>query len=210
MITIKDFMETVNYRVTEGSDYCWNCYGENAYRLDYWNQDHEGHTVSIVFDTRTHEVYEANAYDYKRERAYRLINPAYKQAHNDEADDRGVLGNQAWDDVNYIDLETEEDFLDKAHAIITNKDYDTRVQIPLTLPDDQLFELMKLAHERDVTLNQMVEALLKDAIDNEEMLKDWVGQDTEMRDEYDFTEAVRGPVEKSIKKIKKAKKKGRM
>lgn len=165
MITIKDFMEVVNYRVTEGSDYCWSCYGENAYSLDYWNQDYEGHTVSIVFDTRTHEVYEACAYDYKRERAYRLINPEYKQAHTDEANSRGVDIDQAWDDVNYVDLETEDDFLDKARAIVAGQDYDTRVQVPVEFTDEELLRYMKLAHERDMTFNQLVEEALRHAIE---------------------------------------------
>jgi hypothetical protein len=168
MITVKEFMEICDYKITEGSDYCWQCYGPHAYRLDSWNQDQEGHTVSIVFDTRTHVVYEASAYDYKRNRAYRLINPDYKFAHDDEAAGRGVDINQAWDDVNYIDLDVDDDFIQKALAIVADEDYDTRVEVPLTLPDDVLFELMKLAHERDVTLNQLVEEVLWTAIRAEE------------------------------------------
>jgi hypothetical protein len=202
MITLKDFMETVDYKVTEGSDYCWNCYGPNAYRLDSWNQEQDGHTVSIVFDTRSHVVYEANAYDYQRNRAYRLINPDYVQAHKDEAVDRGVDIDQAWDDVNYVDLETDEDFLEKARAIVAEEEYDTRVQVPLTLPDDQMFELMKMAHERDLTLNQMVEQMLREVIEREEFAQSL----DSIRDEYDFSDAERGPVDKAVKKLKKKKK----
>jgi hypothetical protein len=200
MITLKDFMETVDYKITEGSEYLWQCFGPNAYRLDSWNQDQNGHSVSITFDTRTHLVYEANAYDYSRNRAYRLINPDYKAAHDGEANDRGVLGNQAWDDVNYIDLETDEDFLAKARAIVAEEDYDTRIEVPLTLPDDSLFELMKLAHEADMTLNQYVEQLLRHAIEREELSR----QLDDMRDEYDFSDAVSGvPAKISIKKKKR-------
>lgn len=168
MITLKDFMETVDYKITEGSDYCWNCYGLNAYSLDSWNQEQEGHTISIVFDTRTHIVYEACAYDYSRNRAYRLINPNYKHAHNDEAKQRGIDVDQAWDDVNYVDIETDEDFLEKARKIVDGEEYDTRVSVPLTVPDDVLFELMKKAHEEDITLNQLVENVLWEAIRAEE------------------------------------------
>ncbi len=165
MITLKDFMETVDYKVTEGSEYCWMCYGPNAYRLDSWNQEQEGHTVSIVFDTRTHVVYEATAYDYKRERAYRLINPDFKDAHSEESADRGVLENQAWDDVDYVDLETDEDFLEKARAIVADEDYDTRVQVPVNFTDEELLSYMKAAHERDITFNQLVEMALREAIE---------------------------------------------
>ena len=165
MITLKDFMETVDYKVTEGSDYGWNCYGPNAYRLDSWNQDQEGHTVGIIFDTRTHTVYEVSAYDYKREHAYRLINPDFKDAHSAESNDRGVLENQAWDDVDYVDLDTDEDFLEKARAIVADEDYDTRVKVPVDFTDEELLTYMKLAHERDITFNQLVEEALREAIE---------------------------------------------
>jgi hypothetical protein len=191
MITLKDFMEVVDYRITEGSEYCWDCYGPNAYRLDSWNQDQEGHTVSILFDTRTHEVYEANAYDYKRNLAYRLINPLYMEAHDSEADERGVEINQAWDDVNYVDLESDDDFIQKALSIVADEDYDTRVDVPLNLPDDQLFELMKLAHEADMTLNQYVEQILRQAIDE---FKDTAPHITNTDNPVDF------PVKKKSKK----------
>jgi hypothetical protein len=168
MITLKQFMEVVDYKITEGSDYCWDCYGPDAYRLDSWNQEQDGHSVSIVFDTRTHAVYEVSAYDYSRNRAYRLINAAYAEAHKLEAQSRDVNEVQAWDDVNYVDLDVDEDFLEKARAIVADEDYDTRVQIPLTLDNNQLFELMKVAHERDVTLNQLVEEILKEEIEKYE------------------------------------------
>ena len=32
---------------------------------------------------------------------------------------------------------------------------------------------MKQAHEQDITLNQLVEHIIRDAIDQAEMLKDW-------------------------------------
>lgn len=168
MITLKDFMETVDYRITEGSAYGWDCYGHDAYCLDSWNQEQDGHTVSIIFDTKTQIVYEACAYDYSRNRAYRLIHPDFKQLHNDEAKDRGVDQWEAWDEVKFVDLETEEDFLEKTRAIVAKEDYDDRVSVPLTLDDDQLFDLMKLAHERDITLNQLVEDVLRTAIEQYE------------------------------------------
>jgi hypothetical protein len=164
VITLKDFMELVDYRVTEGSDFCWNCYGSDAYTLSYWNQDHEGHSLAIIFDTRTHVVYEVQAHDYKHNRAYRLINPDYKDSYDSEAATRGIDANEAWDEVNYVDLETDDDWIQKALAIIAGEDYDTRVDVPLRLDDDALFELMKQAHEKDITLNQLVEDILRNVI----------------------------------------------
>lgn len=164
MITLKDFMETVQYRITEGSDYGWNCYGPNAYCLDSWNGDFDGHTLSITFDTRTQEVYETYVCDYKNQRAYRLINPDFVQAHDAEVKDREI-NDEAWDYVKFVDLDVKEDFLEKASAIIRGEDYDTRVQVPVDFSDEELLTYMKMAHDRDMTFNEFVETALKAAID---------------------------------------------
>jgi hypothetical protein len=165
MITLKDFMETVNYRITEGSEYCWNCYGNNAYSLDSWNGDNDsGYSAGIVFDTVTQTVYEMNVSDYKNQRAYRLINPAYKAVYLSESTRRGADSDQAWDDINYIDLESDEDMLAKTRAIFDGVDYDTRVSVPIDLDNETMLSIALAAHERDITLNQYVEYLLSQAI----------------------------------------------
>lgn len=166
MITMKDFMEAIGYKITEAGEYQWSCYGGNAHYLDYWNNDHDGHSASIVFNTVTQEVYEVSVHDYKEQRAYRLINPAYLAAHQAEAKNRVVSMSEAWDGVDYVDLEVEEDFLEKTRAIISGEKYDTRVQLPLELESDEIFKLMTLAHESDMTLNQYIEKILGAALQN--------------------------------------------
>lgn len=168
MITLKQWMEVVGYRITEGSDFQWECFGPHAYTLDSWNGEQDGHSFAIYFDTTTQEVYEVQAHDYRNQRAYRLISPDFAKKYKKEAKRREVDSKEAWDNVDYIDLETAEDFLEKAQAIEAEVvDYDTRIQVPLTLDDDQLFDLMKLAHEADLTLNQYVEMILKKVIEND-------------------------------------------
>jgi hypothetical protein len=168
MITLKQWMETVNYRVTEGSNYGWECYGSDAHMLDSWNGDQDGHSFTIIFDTKTQVVYEVQAHDYVHNRAYRVINPDYAKANKKEAKRRNVSRKEAWDDVDYVDLETDEDWLAKAQAIFAGEEYDTRVSVPLDIEDDLVFEMMKQAHEHDITLNQYVELILKKVIDKEE------------------------------------------
>jgi hypothetical protein len=196
MITLKDFMETVQYRITEGSDYGWQCFGPNAYMLSYWNGDYDGHSLNIVFDTATQAVYTAEVCDYRNSRAYRLVDPEFKSAHDSEAQQREVDHDQAWDDIKYTDLDVDEDWLEKARAIVAGQDYDTRVVLPVDLPDDVLFALMRQAHERDITLNQHMERILKEEIDR-------VLCEQELRDEYDFSEAESGPAPEAAKKLKK-------
>ena len=164
MISLKQFMETVNYRITEGSDYGWQCYGHNVYCLDSWNGEQDGHSLTIIFDTQTQEVYEVQAHDYQNQRAYRMINPNYDEAFRKEAKTKTQWMNEAWENVDYIDLETDEDWLEKAQAIVMGLNYDTRVQVPLDLDKEQMFELMRLAHEGDMTLNEFVESILRKEI----------------------------------------------
>jgi hypothetical protein len=40
-----------------------------------------------------------------------------------------------------------------------------RVEVVLDLPESLYIELLKMAHERDVTLNSLVETILRDAMD---------------------------------------------
>jgi hypothetical protein len=84
--------------------------------------------------------------------------------YNKESKDRGELGNQAWDGVDYIDLEVDDDFIQKFLAIKSGEDYDTRVQVPVDFSDEDLFKYMKLAHERDITFNELVTQALTEAI----------------------------------------------
>jgi len=152
MITLKEWMEVSNYRITEGSDY--NAYG-GAYALTSWNGDQDGYSLEIIFDQKTQTVYEVQACDYKHNRAYRLINDAHKQVGRDD---------EAWDDTRWIDLEADDDWIQKAQAIVAGRDYDTRITVPIDLTDQELLALMKLAHERDVTLNHLVDQVLREAM----------------------------------------------
>ena len=168
MITMKEWMELVDYKITEGGEYGWQCYGPNSYSLDSWNGVHGkgGYSFSIVFSTKTQKVYEVSMCDYTNDRAYRMINPKNVEKHRKESDTKSVLANQAWDDVNYIDLDVVDDFIQKALAIRAGEDYDTRVSVPVDFTDEELLTYMKIAHERDITFNQLVEQALREAIAN--------------------------------------------
>jgi hypothetical protein len=167
MLTIKEWMELVDYRITEGDSYGWQCFGSDAYSLSSWNGDQNGWSFNIVFDTKTQTVYTVEVCDYAHSRAYRMINPDYKSDHDQEASQHNVSAKEAWDGCDFIDLEEDDDFIQKSLAIKSGEDYDTRVSVPLTVPDDALFELMKQAHEQDITLNQLVENILREFVDHE-------------------------------------------
>lgn len=149
--------ELLDYHITSGSEYLWDCF-PNARYMDY-ESDHAH--VSILFSIYTQEVYCAEVNDTNLNYAYRWINPDYKDDMIEEARTKGVDPDIAWDDVKWYDLETEEDFLDKALAIFNGEEFDTRIQVPLELDDDMLLKLCQEAHKRDITLNQLVEDILR-------------------------------------------------
>ena len=160
---LKAVNEALDHRITDGSEYQWKCYPDPARFLDY--DTTFGH-VSVIFNTTDQEIYEATIeLKDERSRPYRWLNPDTKQAMFDEAKNRGVDKDNAWDDVNWIDLETEEDFLEKATAIMNGETFDKRIQVPIELDDADFMALAKMAHEEDITFNQLIERILRDLIE---------------------------------------------
>lgn len=165
MITLKDYMNVVKFRITEGSDYTWKSFGPDAYRLESMPaEDTIAYNISIVFDTKNQTVYEVEAHDNNANRAYRLTNPLYVEAAREEAKKYNFDYDVAYDDIKFTDLEVDEDWIEKATAIVNGESYDTRVQIPIDLDKEELLELMTAAHKQDITLNDYIERILRNYI----------------------------------------------
>jgi hypothetical protein len=158
--------EALSHRICSGSEYGWECYPDSRY-LDY---ESDFAYVSVIYSTIDQTVYQAEV-SVKREawdedkKPYRWLNPEYQNAFYKESKKRKVDPDQAWDDVKWIDLEMEEDFLEKATAIFNGEEHDTRVQFPIDIDDDLILKLAMEAHKRDITLNNMIEIILQEVID---------------------------------------------
>ena len=185
MLNLKEWMELVDYRITEGSTYGWNCFGYNAYSLDSWNGDQDGYSFCVTFDTKDQTVYQVEVCDFKNSRAYRMINPTHQPQFMMEVASRGI-DDTAWEDVKWIDLEVDDDFIQKALAIKAGEDYNTNISVPLDFTDEELLKYMVMAHERDMTFNQFVTEALQAAIDeynrNPDSMKDKADQWKASRD----------------------------
>lgn len=171
MITIKQFMELINYRITDGSIYGWQCFGRNAYSIDSWNGDNDnGYSLGIVFDTVTQTVYQVEAHDYRNKRAYRLINPDFIDNIRAESTSRGCDFLEATDEYKFTDLEIEDDWIEKATAIVQGKEYSTDIQIPLNLSDAELITLFKMAHEENITFNALIVEILTNVVNQKKTI----------------------------------------
>jgi hypothetical protein len=162
--------EIANHKITEGSEYCWQCY-PNARYLNY---ESDFAYISVIYSTESQTIYEAEvtikteSWNEVDDKPYRWLNPEFKDIMIAEAKERKVKYRKAWDNIKWIDLEVEEDFLEKAKAIFNGESFDTRIQVPIELDNDTLLKLFTEAHKRDITLNKMVEELLREVIDKHE------------------------------------------
>jgi hypothetical protein len=169
-MNLKQLNQTLDHKITNGSEYQWNCYPDARF-LEY---ESDFAHVSVVFNTTNQIVYEVEI-SVKRDawpedmRPYRWLNPDTKDIMIAEAKQRKVKYRKAWDDVKYIDLDLEEDFLEKAKAIFNGEPFDTRIQMEVDLDDETLLKLAVEAHKRDITINKYIEEVLQAFRDKEKM-----------------------------------------
>lgn len=148
--TVKQFLELIEFKLTEGEEYFDEALGTSLYCISYWNglHDNGGYSFECVYNTLTLEVAQLEAHDFSRKISYRW-NPEYFR----DADRSCV----AYDEVNFVDLEVVEDFAEKVVAIKTSLDYDTRVIVPVDFTDAEFLTIAKAAHQQDVTVNKFIE-----------------------------------------------------
>lgn len=172
MITLKDYLEAIDFKITGGSEFQWKCYGPNARYLD--SADNEGlgtYSISAIFDSVDQTVYAIELWDYTNDREYRWINPGYVKAHMKACAKHDVDVYESMDGRNFIELDVGGDILEKISKVVAGEPYDTRVQIEVDFTDEDMLQYMKLAHKMDITFNELVEQALREAINQAEESK---------------------------------------
>lgn len=166
MITLNDYLKAVNYRITEGCEFVWDCFGENAYSYEFWNRSNGagGASVNVVFDMETQEVYELQAWHKDSETTYRWIHPDYIEAVKNECEKRSIEFKSAGEGREFTDIEMPRDILEKSTAIAEGKPFDRRIMVEINLTDEEELQLMRMAHDRDMTLNELVGVVLEEQI----------------------------------------------
>lgn len=77
-ITIKEFMTTIDFKISEGFEYGWDCYGPNAYSIGW--QEKRGNlwaSAGLVYDSENQKVYELSVWDEINNKVYRWIDPKF-------------------------------------------------------------------------------------------------------------------------------------
>lgn len=169
MITLKEYLEAIDFKITGGSDYQWNCFGPNARYLDSAESEGYGgkYSISAIFDSVNQTVYCVELWDYVNDREYRWTHPDYIKAYKKNCKKMNVDPEESMDNRKYIDLDVAGDILEKISKVVAGEEYDTRVQIEVNFTEDEMLEYMKLAHSLDITFNELVERALRHAIDEQ-------------------------------------------
>lgn len=160
MIGLKDFLEAIEYRITGGDQYLWECFGSNVRFID--SEQFGKFSASAVFDTVDQTVYFVAVHDEVKDVSYRMIHPSYIAAYCEECESNNVRFEIAFDDQEFIDLDCDEDMLEKLNAIVNELPYDDRVSLELNLSDDIILALALQAHKRDITLNDYICEIITD------------------------------------------------
>ena len=102
MITLKDYFRAVDYRITEGSEYGWACYGADAYCLEAVLDSTCETSAGVIFDRKTQTVYDVSLC-LPNDVCYRWLNPEYDTKYYKECAERGYEPDIAYDTVRYKD-----------------------------------------------------------------------------------------------------------
>ena len=160
---IQKFIEATGHRITGGSQYQWQCYGDHARWLDAGWEDHNDRwQASAVFDSRDQRVYECQVSDYHTNQAWSWRDPEFESAHRAEAQQRNVDADQAWDEVRWQPSLSATEILNRIRVKA-----DPRETVELDLDNDKMLEVCMRAHELDMTLNDYIEMVLRAYIDRE-------------------------------------------
>lgn len=111
---INDILTWLDYKIVDGTEFLWSCYGEHARYLHFEKRLSSSLLewyVSVVFDTRVTSkkgiVYEVSI-EYRKNDDYQSFkwhNPTYYKMYLKECKKRKIKHDIAYDDVKYISID---------------------------------------------------------------------------------------------------------
>ena len=162
MNTLTNFLKAIDFKITDSTDYYWDCYGSDVRSMDSYVL---GVTeCTAIFTKNGGEIRELTMHDYENRRSYRWTDPKFEQARKDEALSIPVDDTEAYDGVHFIELEVIEDMFEKMEAVTRGEEYDTRITIPIDMTDKEFLEVARAAHALDITINAFFAMAIKEAI----------------------------------------------
>jgi len=105
-INLKNYLESVRYKIQEGFEYRWTCFGNDVFALNTEGKKKHAFLYSsqVVFDTKNQTLYEVSFWDYVERKAYRWINPKFISKVKKEYKNRNLCFHTALDEIKYEDV----------------------------------------------------------------------------------------------------------
>ena len=164
---LKQCLEAVNYKIGEVSQFLWDSLGLNT-RIWAFENKNGGEIGSFIANNSGDVLSVEVLYIDKNgnDKCYRWIDADLKEAYFAEGKSKCINMDIFLDNTDYVDLETQEDMLEKMAAICKEEEFDQRIEVPLNLSDEDFLAVAKIAHSKDITFNAQVILVLEDVIKN--------------------------------------------
>lgn len=157
---IQKIFETVGYRIEQSNPFLYQCFGMDNPRIyDYVNIDEE--TAGNFTADINGRVYEVIAEIPEIGVCYRWVDPEFRDSAFRESLNRGLDPSIAWDNIKFTEVFSEDSILVKVNAICNKIHFNNLGLQPTEISDAYFLKVAKMAAERDVTFNKMVEILIK-------------------------------------------------
>lgn len=166
MIYLNTFLSLIQFEITDSSKYLWKSFGPNARYLD---NETEVYSLSCVFDTKTQEIYLLSfSLNAQNSPTYHWVPPSHYQAYIQEHIDNNLDYTKHDDECPIIYCDTVQNFINTVHI---NTDLPKQETVSIELDTDLILALTKIAMEKNITLDTLINNILRDFIEHEEKLK---------------------------------------
>ena len=96
-----DVITAAEGRISGGDKFQWKCWGDNARFMEF--ADINGSEFcSVVFDTKTYDVYDIEIFIPDTDICFRWFNPTFIDSYINEAKVRNIDYMLAWDSIKFI------------------------------------------------------------------------------------------------------------
>lgn len=154
MVRLEDVMKVACYNVCEGSDFLPSCYGVGLKLFEFAAVDEDEEAVSCIFDPKTQIVHEITF--IAGDVPVKWVSPEFR-VKNSESKTKDGSRDFAWEGVPWTDMQDLQEILGLINDYY--KGYENEQLLISVTPEIEL-ALFKLAHRKDMTVNQVVEDIL--------------------------------------------------
>lgn len=160
-MNIQQIMEATQFKISGGSKYQWSCFGDNARYIDF-SIEGENEVVSLVFDSVNQTIYQVEFFPNDTT-TYSWINPEFIDALKKEHSIKNIPFNNE-ESNRIINIEVEDDIIDKITSFFNTGTFDDRVLTILELTSEEEELIEKASSISNLSVNDFINEAIKDYI----------------------------------------------